>query len=504
MGWLLPALQLAGSVYGSINQRNAQKAASSAAQDAENRSAGISNELLQMIQGISNNNAQFYQNELPGLSALFGNELKGAGSQVPGAASTYLNEAMSPAALAAASGVDAGGLTRAATDYLSHPGDTNLAQAAPGALSTLANPNTNLAGVSPALQQFFQKEMTHGIDPTFAQNAQNQVGQNYTQSVNDLKATARPGQNLFAQERDLNDNMLKNSANLGGQLAGESQQFANQGAEGVASTAGNLDQQNFGRIAQLLQSAGLIDSQTASMLTGGAELGNNYNQTVLGNAASGAGFGQNLLQQIMGFIGQGNQTQESAMNALGGLAGMFNGNAANAASIAGNAPQSNPFASLFQMFANMQQGTNYPSPQQIAGSIGNIPQTTPPNPGVPGVTTGAPGVYVNGTPGKTAGLTKSYDGPGTAGGVTTGPPRTLDGPAPGTTTGPTISPLDGAPGVRGGPTITPLGTPGVSGRPTITPVGGTGFDLTKIFPNLLTGGLNFHGFNPTNGLVGAR
>jgi hypothetical protein len=284
---------------------------------------GVQGNLESSIGGIQGT-AAGYLGLLPGLLSSLQSENKGVGAQAPGAALQFLQNALSPSALAGTTGINAGGLAGLATNYLSNPGATNLSQ------------------VTPGLESFYKQEEATGLNPQVQQNAQNQLLQQFDSSLDTLEGQAAPGQNLAGAQQALQNNLLTASTNLGGQLAGESQQYKNIGAQGVASTAGALDQ------------------QTMSMLMNAFGLGNQYNQTVLGNQQSGAGFGQNILDQLGQTANVGNSLNEYASSSLGSLnsslmsqADYLTGLGQNAASAAG---ANNPFSALANSLSFLPTG----------------------------------------------------------------------------------------------------------------------------------------------------
>jgi hypothetical protein len=333
MSLLAPVLGGIGSIFGSIEQNNQSKAMQAFVNQLYQQQQGIDNKVQQGV-GTLNNEANLYNAPLSQLSQAMGGEAGVANQMAPNALSQYAQDALSPAALAHLTGVNAGGLTGNALAYLSHPGQTNLAATTPGTSS------------------FYANELANGLNPQTQQNAQNQLQQQYQQSQNAIRANATPGQNLSSMQQAAQNNLLTNSANLSGQLAGENQQVQAQGAQGLQNNALGLD------------------SQTMQMLLGAAQLGTNYNQTVLGNQAAGSSALQQALSQLQGFTGQGAQLGEfgtSTLASLGSQLGQegeaYTGLASNAAS---SAAQNNPFSSLGSILA---QYPNLFSPKQPQAGV---------------------------------------------------------------------------------------------------------------------------------------
>jgi len=368
------ALGGVGSIFSYFQQQQQQRQMQAMMQQIFGNQQQLQNRELGVLGGLQNE-ANQYTSLLPGLTGLETQSMQQAGSQVPGAESTYLQDAQNPAALAAATGINAGGLTRNATDYLSNFGGTNVGKLTPQQLSMLGNANTNLAGTAPGAQAFYGREATGGLNQQFQTNAQNQLQQGFNQSVNDIKASATPGQNISAAEQAAQNSLLSSRANLGSQLAGENQQVAQQGVEGQLSTSSALDQQTLQRLAQQFGVAQSADAQKSNMLTGAATLGNQYNQTVLGNQQGAAQFGQGLLDQYGNFVGQGNQLNEFNAGALGSLNSQqaqlgefFAGQGAYA-----NANASNPFSSIGSLLANYSQNSGGNTQQPGGTDMSGVP-----------------------------------------------------------------------------------------------------------------------------------
>lgn len=310
---------IGGIVQSNQNSHNQQQMQQMIQQIMQN-GGQVDQQMLNAITGLQNQAGQ-YGSVLPGLTSAMQSEAGGAGAQAPGAASSYINNAMNPNALAAATGINAGGLTSAATSYLSNPNGTNLSQASPGAMS------------------FYQNEAQNGLNPQVATNAQNQLQQQFGQSQAAIRQQAAPGQNLNAESQAAQNSLLSNSTNLGAQLAGQDQQFRNIGEAGALSTATGLD------------------AQKQQMLTGAAQLGTNYNQTVLGDQAAGAGFGQQILAALQNFAGQGNQLNEFGISSLGSLGQQYNQQGEYYSGLASSMPQpTNPFSAFGNALAGIPSG----------------------------------------------------------------------------------------------------------------------------------------------------
>ena len=172
---------------------------------------GTANQLMGQQQGLFNgilsqlgagggygNAASGMMGLLGPLLGIFGKILGGAGAQTPQMMQQFMQLASNPQALAAFTGINAPGMTQGATIYLSHPGQTNLAQMFPGANAQLGPGQSALGLGGGQAMDFYRNEMQTGINPQFALNAQNQLQQQFGTSVSDILGRAAPGQNTGA------------------------------------------------------------------------------------------------------------------------------------------------------------------------------------------------------------------------------------------------------------------------------------------------------------------
>ena len=317
-----------GSAVGGIEEGNA-------AQTAANAQQQLNQQDIAGLQALLNSYNQEYAPQIPTAAADIGAEGAGAGSQANQLASLFQQAGVDPAIISQITGVNADQLAQTATKYLSTPGATQTGQIGSNVVQQLMSPSTALSAATPGLSSFYGNEMTQGINPQFAENAANQLQQSYNQAKSDLEAHRQPGQNVGAQEKNMFDQLLSSQTNLGSQLAGESQQFANQGAAGVAGTAANLDTQTQQRLISALQSAGVIDQQTASNLLSAANLGSSTQQTQLSNIGNAASSSQNVIDQLMNFINSGRSTVLPGLAQLGQLGQQYGTTAANLGAAAG-------------------------------------------------------------------------------------------------------------------------------------------------------------------------
>lgn len=286
-------LTSAGGLAGSIGQMLSQNKLSSAiggasqAQQQANQQA-IDNALG--LTGIFQNN---YAPAAAPTGAAYTQLAAGAGSQTNALAQQLINMGMNPSVVASITGINANQLGQQATSYLSNPAASPLGQAYGG------------------LQGYYQNEQQNGINPQFATNAQNQLQQNFQQSLNDLQSHAAPGQNLAGMQQQAQNSLLSNSANLAGNLAGQSQQYSQQGAQGLENLAS------------------LFGQQSATNMQNAATLGSNINQTQLVNAAGAQGTAANSLSSLLPFLTQGYGAQEGATNTLTGIGTQYGNLASN-------------------------------------------------------------------------------------------------------------------------------------------------------------------------------
>jgi len=274
-----------------------KNSASGAEQTALNNQGKINNQLSGYAGQLANTNTQSYQPLLQGLASAYGNNT----GAVSGGLSSGLNTALNSGGnLSGQTGVNPNTGLQQLTGYASQPQNTNLAQATPG------------------LQQFYQNEQTQGLNPQYAQNAQNQLAQASQGGLQNILANAAPGTNTNALMQNNQSQLLQNTANLQGNLAGQNQNIMQQGAQGVANTASGLDTQKLG------------------LLQAGNTAGQQGNAQSLQNLLSTLTQGQNSLNNTNSFMQQGTSNLEQAMNALAGISQQ---NAAQASSFGQQAQQ---------------------------------------------------------------------------------------------------------------------------------------------------------------------
>jgi hypothetical protein len=102
--------------------------------------------------------------------------------------------------------------------------------------------NTDLAssaGNIPLSNEVYAQMAKTGLSPQVQTNAMNQLQQGFQSSLNDIRSQATPGGNVGAQNASAENSYLSSAANQSAQLAGESQQYKAQGAQGLAGNEMN-------------------------------------------------------------------------------------------------------------------------------------------------------------------------------------------------------------------------------------------------------------------------
>jgi hypothetical protein len=193
--------------------------------------------------------------------------------------------------MSAQTGVNQNQQGKSLVDYASAPGKTNL------------------SGVNPGLNSFYQGEMKQGMGQPAMLNAQNQLQQQFAMANNTTKANAAPGTNQAATNQANQNALLTASGNLAGTLASENQTIKGQGAAGVASTASNQD------------------AQIMSMLQEAFSTGQGLNTTALTNLINVLGLGTTTLNQGLSSAQQGAANTGAGISANEGLFSGYGGQA---------------------------------------------------------------------------------------------------------------------------------------------------------------------------------
>ena len=359
MGFLGSILGAVTGIAGAISGNNQQKAANAQAAAASAAQQQVQQQLLNNIQNQTKEYNQFYQPQLGNLAQGLGGEAKVANQESAQLSQLLMQAGLDPSVISQITGIDAKQLTQNAINYESNPGATQTGQVGGNVVNQLGNTGgTNLAQQTPGVLQAYQQEAKNGINPQFAQNAQNQIQQALTQQEAQTRASARPGENIQGTIQNLQNQALSQQANLAGNLAGQSQNFQNIGLQGLQGAAQGLDTQKSSQLLQQLQAAGVIDAQTMSMLQNAASGGTNFNQQQLGNLQTSNNTANSIYNALSGFIGQGQGNVKAGYAPLAGVADSYGQQATQAAQNAANAGQqvgagygaaANSLAGLFPM-----------------------------------------------------------------------------------------------------------------------------------------------------------
>jgi hypothetical protein len=300
MGAIGAGIGAATGVASAVGGKNSENQASANSQAQEQLAQTSQNQLMTNIGNTTNQYNQSYSPLVSPTSSGFGSELSGASGQLGSLSSILTQAGLDPSVISQITGINSNQLSQNAISN-----DQNTS-------------GTNLAGATPGASSFYQNEMQNGINPQYAQNAQNQLQQNQNQQIAQAKASAAPGQNVNANIQSIQNAGLTNSANLAGNLAGQNQQIEQQGASGLLSSATNLD------------------SQKQGMLQSAATAGNALNQQQISNLSTSANAGSSILSALQSFIGQGLGAEQTANSELGGVSGTA---ATSAASMQNQAQQ---------------------------------------------------------------------------------------------------------------------------------------------------------------------
>ena len=338
-------------------------------------------QLLGNIQNQTNEYNQTYKPQLGNLATGLGQEAQAANGLSGQLSQLLLHAGMDPSVISQITGIDAKQLTQNAINYESNPGATQTGQVGGNVVGQLGNTGgTNLAQQTPGILQAYQQEAKNGINPQFAQNAQNQIQQSLTQQEAQTRASSHPGENIQGTIQNLQNQALSQQANLAGNLAGRSQEFQNTGLQGLEGAAQGLDTQKSSQLLQQLQAAGVIDAQTMSMLQNAAAGGTNFNQQQFGNLQTSNNGANSIYEALNNFVQSGQHNVQAGYNPLAGIANSYGQQATQAAQNAANAGQQvgagygAAASSLAGLFPKSQQSqAAAPSPTQQASPT--IPTT---------------------------------------------------------------------------------------------------------------------------------
>ena len=280
-------------------------------------------------QGLAANNINAGINSLSSQAAMLNSPLQtttntlsgGINALSPGYQSGLGTALGSGGDMSAQTGVNQNQQGKNLVDYASAPGKTNL------------------SGVNPGLNSFYQGEMSQGMGQPAMLNAQNQLQQQFAQANSTAKNNAAPGTNQAATNQANQNALLTASGNLAGSLAGENQTIKGQGAAGVASTASNQDAQIMSMLKEAFSTGQGLNLQALQNLMSVLGLGTTTLNQGLGSAKQGAeNIGAGISANEGLFTGYGGQAQQFGVQAaenqknsgLGGLLGGLAGGAAAA------------------------------------------------------------------------------------------------------------------------------------------------------------------------------
>lgn len=249
----------------------------------------------------------------------------------------------------------------------------------PGAISQL-DPSQSVAGAvgGAAALPFFLNEAQHGFSPQTIGASLNPMDAQVQQQINSMRNSLGSGvPNIAGLTEDMNLQGLQSKAGLLSGIAGQNQQFQNQGMESALSAAFGLDQNTAARIAQQLQAGGNLDQQTYQRLAGGLQTAGGIDQQTqqmlnqaynIANQQSGQGMNylgsglntqQGLFGDILNYIGQGRNMLPGAASGIENLANLYGQSAGNAAGQATNLAQAGinqnqqTFSGLAGLFGNL-------------------------------------------------------------------------------------------------------------------------------------------------------
>jgi hypothetical protein len=229
--------------------------------------------------------AQLLAGLLPGLGSLFGgNSMQSSLSQMQGSESAMSSQLMQMI----------GGLNNDFSKYY------QPAMGAEGSsiMSDLQSSQGNL----PLSNEVYAQMAKTGLSPQVQTNAMNQLLQGYNSSMNDLRSQATPGGNLGAEQLGAQNQYLTQAANQSAQLAGESQQYKAQGAQGLAGNEMNTLGAANSFIGQGVSMEGNAMNSLDSLYQSMAQQAGMYAQASAGQPSMGSGIGS-ILGSIMPFMG---------------------------------------------------------------------------------------------------------------------------------------------------------------------------------------------------------
>lgn len=375
MAFIAPAIGAASGIIGGITGKNQAKAQNAAANQAAQEQAQINNQLLQDTNTLTNQYNNSYSPLLSPLSSGYQSEAGATDSNIGQITTQLLQAGMDPSQIQQLTGINANQIMQQAEQYMTNPNQTQVGQVGGNVVSQLGNTSgTNLAGATPTASNVFTQQMNQGIDPTFAQNALNQIQQGENQQIAQIKASAQPGTNINGMLMDAQNNALTQEANASANMAGQSQALRAQGATSLLGAASGLDTQKSNMLTQQLNAAGSVDQEKLNMLQQAAQGASGFNQQAFQNLGAVAQQGNNNLSQIQGFLGQGQGAMQSGYNSLAHIGDSYATQQQNAQTAAGNAASgaATSFGNAATSIGNFltPQSTQASNPFNPAGTSG--------------------------------------------------------------------------------------------------------------------------------------
>jgi hypothetical protein len=157
--------------------------------------------------------------------------------------------------------------------------------------------NTDLAssaGNIPLSNQVYEQMAKTGLSPQVQTNAMSQLQQGFQSSLNDIRSQATPGGNTQAANAAAQNSYLSSAANQSAQLAGESQQYKAQGAQGLAGNEMNSLSAANSFTGQGIQMEGMGMNSLDSMYSSIAQQMSQYASMAGGSSSPMGGIGSIL------------------------------------------------------------------------------------------------------------------------------------------------------------------------------------------------------------------
>ncbi len=278
------------------------------------------------------------------------------GAVSPGLQSGLATAVNSGGNLSGQTGVNQNAVGQQAIGYETNTGGTNLSQANPALSSFYQGQMGGQSAVgqaTPGLNSFYQGEMTGGLNQQTQMNAQNQLQQQLGQQEANLNRTAAPGMNQNNQRQQMQNAELGQSANLAGNLAGQSQAIQAQGAQGLATTAQNQTTAAQQGAQGVASTAGSLDTQTMQMLQNALSGSQGINSEQLQNLMSVLSLGTQAVGQGAASAAQGASDIGAATTAQGQMFSGYSGQASQFGQQAASNQQNSGLGSVFGQAAGL-------------------------------------------------------------------------------------------------------------------------------------------------------